>query len=158
MANRWPGSFANARLTSLVEEALAGRSRSAVGLATHYHTHAVSPAWAPRLAAVGIIGAHRFYRLPGSWGEARAFTAAYAGSEPLPRPTRILFPKATAASSGLGALTPFPTDAFASAPAASDVAAEPASDDLPPSTIREEYRHSGQWRDDAPAAFTRSTR
>ena len=142
----------------LAAEALAGRSPSGVGLATHYHTHAVSPAWAPRLAAVGVIGAHRFYRLPGSWGEAGAFTAAYAGSEPLPRPTRILFPRATTANAGLAGLAPFPTDAFVPAAPADDVAADPASDTPPPSTIREEYRHSGQWREDAPAALTRSTR
>jgi hypothetical protein len=138
----------------LAAEALAGRSRSSVGLATHYHTHQVSPAWAPRLTPVGSIGAHRFYQLPGLWGRAQAFTDDYAGSEPLPRPSRIIFPRERAAllvGPDMAASAAF---APAAAQRAAAEAAEPEADDLPPSTIREEFRHSGQWREDAPAAIT----
>ncbi len=143
-----------AQARRIAAEALAGRSVSAVGLATHYHTHAVSPAWAPRLTRIGAIGAHNFYRLPGRFGEAGAFAARYTGSEPLPRPTAILFPRRGLA--GLSAATISSSsdvlpanEAHASAPPylQTPAAAEP------PSTIREEYRHSGQWRADAPAAI-----
>ena len=34
-----------------------------------------------------VIGAHNFYRLPGLAGAPGAFSAAYAGSEPMPRPS-----------------------------------------------------------------------
>lgn len=37
-----------------------------VGGATHYHANYVSPYWAPSLIRVGKIGAHIFYRAPGS--------------------------------------------------------------------------------------------
>jgi spore germination cell wall hydrolase CwlJ-like protein len=30
-------------------------------LATHYHTHAVRPAWAKRMTPVAEIGNHKFY-------------------------------------------------------------------------------------------------
>ena len=52
-----------------------------VGQATHYHTDYVAPYWAPKLAKVKQIGAHIFYRWPGSWGRRAAFTGRYAGGE-----------------------------------------------------------------------------
>jgi spore germination cell wall hydrolase CwlJ-like protein len=140
-----------AQARRLAAEALAGRNESNVGLATHYHTHAVSPAWAPRLALIGSIGAHRFYRLPGAFGGAQAFTAAYTGNEPLPRPSRILFPRRVSAG-----LSDFVGTAVESSipQASASLPVEAIGEAPPPSTVREEYRHSGQWRDDAPAAIT----
>ncbi|WP_114953131.1 cell wall hydrolase [Sphingosinicella terrae] len=147
------GGIAWARARALAAEALAGRVHAAVGNSTHYHTHAVSPSWAPRLQPTLSIGAHAFYRLPGPAGETPAFTAAYAGSEPLPRPSAILFPRYAAAAP----TAPMATTATAARPAPipSDIAPDPRWEaaDLPESTIREEYRNSGQWRDDAPAAL-----
>ena len=40
---------------------LAGRGDAPVGNATHYHTTAIHPYWAPSLAKVTTIGAHIFY-------------------------------------------------------------------------------------------------
>ena len=143
-----------ARARVLAAEALAGRVHAPVGLSTHYHTWAVAPSWAPRLARTTAIGAHIFYRLPGAGGRPGAFDAVYAGSEPLPNPVRIFFGgrAAPAATPALAETTP-------SAPPGpalpSDIAPDPrwAAANLPESTIREEYRQSGQWRADAPAAI-----
>jgi len=45
---------------------LAGDFTPTIGGATHYHANYVSPYWAPSLVRVGQIGAHIFYRAPGS--------------------------------------------------------------------------------------------
>jgi hypothetical protein len=138
----------------IAAEALGGRTFDPVGLATHYHTSAVFPAWAPRLVKIAAIGAHNFYRLPGLAGAPGAFAEAYAGNEPLPRPAMTLFARpATAAAPTFAAAAIVPA-----APAApvSDIAPDPrwAPSNLPSSTVREEHAQSGQWRDDAPAAIT----
>jgi spore germination cell wall hydrolase CwlJ-like protein len=82
------GSLANApapaawrRARQIAAEALRGRVMAAVGEATHYHANYVAPYWAPKLAKVTQIGAHIFYRWPGSWGRPGAFTGRYAGGE-----------------------------------------------------------------------------
>lgn len=62
-----------ARATAAAERALAGTAASAVGTATHYHAYYVTPRWAARLQSAGRIGAHLFYRLPGTIGDAPAF-------------------------------------------------------------------------------------
>ncbi len=144
-----------ARARALAAEALAGRVYAPVGLSTHYHTHAVSPSWGPRLARTTVIGAHIFYRLPGAGGLPGAFNAAYAGTEPLPNPVRIFFgarPGAPAEAPAL-ALAALPAPPAPAIP--SDIPQDPrwTPTNLPESTIREEYRQSGQWRADAPAAI-----
>jgi len=146
-------AWARARL--LAAEALAGRSYAPVGTSTHYHTFEVSPHWAPGLERTVAIGAHRFYRLPGRWGEGGAFTAAYAGSEPFPRPSMTLV-RPRAAAPGLAALLAPSRAAGAPVAPPSDIPHDPrwTASDLPQSTVREEYRHSGQWRADAPASIT----
>ena len=45
---------------------LAGDFTPSVGGATHYHANYVAPYWASSLFRVGQIGAHIFYRAPGS--------------------------------------------------------------------------------------------
>lgn len=45
---------------------LAGDGTPLVGGATHYHANYVAPYWAPSLIRIGRIGAHIFYRAPGS--------------------------------------------------------------------------------------------
>ena len=42
------------------------------------------PDWAFRLAKAAVIGNHIFYRMPGAWGGAAAFSQAYRGREPSP--------------------------------------------------------------------------
>ncbi len=65
--------------------ALDGFVEKSVGAATHYHADYVVPYWAPRLAKIAKLGAHIFYRWPGSWGSTAAFTGRYIGepSDPL---------------------------------------------------------------------------
>jgi hypothetical protein len=148
--SRRPAGIAWARARTLAAEALAGRTYAGVGLSTHYHTHAVSPAWGPRLQKTIAIGAHQFYQLPGVGGG--TFAATYAGVEPLPRPSTLLVRRP--AGTGLAAFAP---TSFAAAPAIpSDIPQDPRweATNAPPSTVREEYQQSGQWRDDAPAAIT----
>ncbi|NLR71238.1 cell wall hydrolase [Novosphingobium sp. ERN07] len=74
------------RARRVAADALAGNVYAPVGLATHYHTTAVHPYWAPSLAFIGTIGAHRFYNWAGAAGKPSAFTARYAGSEPIAAP------------------------------------------------------------------------
>jgi hypothetical protein len=59
--------------------ALDGYVEKSVGAATHYHADYVAPYWAPQLAKIVQIGAHIFYRWPGSWGSTAAFTGRYIG-------------------------------------------------------------------------------
>lgn len=140
--------------------ALGGFVFAPVGLATHYHTTAIYPYWAPSLTPVGTIGAHRFYRFGGPAGQAGAFMASYAGGEPLPVrntsgalaplagdlgvPALPLPVIATGSAGGVGdgaAMGPSP--AALPAPAAS---AASQSQLFPQSgTIREEYAQSGTW-------------
>lgn len=74
------------RARRVAADALAGNVYAPVGLATHYHTTAVHPYWAPSLAFIGTIGAHRFYNWAGAAGKPSAFTARYAGREPIAAP------------------------------------------------------------------------
>lgn len=78
---RAPASAAWRRARQVATDALRGYVMESVGQATHYHADYVSPYWAPRLAKVKQIGAHIFYRWPGSWGRRAAFTGRYAGGE-----------------------------------------------------------------------------
>ena len=153
---RRPGGGAWDQARRLAGEALAGRTFAGVGLSTHYHTHAVFPSWAPRLLKTAVIGAHNFYRLPGTPGLPGAFNDRYAGSEPVPRPAAYL-PFSRPAPLDLAALAPAgAAQVRAAVTMPSDIAQDPrwAASNLPESTVRDEYRQSGQWRDDAPAAVT----
>ncbi len=55
-------SAAWAEARKVAARTLAGVIVANVGAATHYHTTAVSPAWAPRMARVAQVGVHIFYR------------------------------------------------------------------------------------------------
>ncbi|HEX8057167.1 MAG TPA: cell wall hydrolase [Novosphingobium sp.] len=74
------------RAEAVARDALSGYVYAPVGLATHYHTVAVHPYWAPTLTYLGTIGAHRFYRFGGAAGAPSTFRFAYAGGEPLAQP------------------------------------------------------------------------
>lgn len=68
----------------IATELFAGAVYAPVGNATHYHTRAVRPYWAPSLHKSAVVGAHIFYRWRGSAGEAAAFRQRHGGLEPSP--------------------------------------------------------------------------
>jgi spore germination cell wall hydrolase CwlJ-like protein len=74
------------RAMRVAADALAGRVFAPVGLATHYHTYAVTPSWNRQLVMTAAIGAHFFHRWQGWWGTPAAFTQRYRGGEPMPGP------------------------------------------------------------------------
>lgn len=91
-----PGAWRTAQ--QIAEEALAGHVAKSVGAATHYHADYVAPRWAPMLAKVSKLGAHIFYRWPGSWGQPAAFTGRYIGEPRDPatmRPAVVVRPGET---------------------------------------------------------------
>ena len=83
---RVPSKFFWERARGVAAQALSGYVESSVGLATHYHTNAVHPYWAPSLHFITTIGAHRFYSMTGRAGDSSTFRFAYAGGEPLAAP------------------------------------------------------------------------
>jgi len=87
--------------------ALNGYVMKQVGDATHYHTMWVVPYWQPSVVKLTQIGAHIFYRWPGTLGLPSAFRMQYAGNEDAPPP-----------------IPGFVGDAEAAAQAAKDVAAQ----------------------------------
>jgi hypothetical protein len=74
------------RAEAVARAALSGYVYAPAGLATHYHTIAVNPYWAPSLNYLQTIGAHRFYSFKGPAGRPGAFRFAYLGGEPLAAP------------------------------------------------------------------------
>lgn len=83
---RAPSRAGWTRAARIAAEALGGRVFAPVGLATHYHTQAVWPAWGRSLAMTNVIGAHIFHRWRGRYGEPSAFSRPYSGREPAPGP------------------------------------------------------------------------
>jgi spore germination cell wall hydrolase CwlJ-like protein len=80
---RVPSVTGWARARQVASGALAGLVYSPVGWATHYHANYVVPYWASSLVKTATVGAHIFYRWNNGWGLPRAFTARYAGGEPI---------------------------------------------------------------------------
>jgi hypothetical protein len=83
---RIPSRAGWARAARIAATALSGYVFSPVGLATHYHTYAVTPAWNRTLVMTDAIGAHFFHRWKGFWGTPLAFRQRYVGREPLAGP------------------------------------------------------------------------
>jgi len=77
----WIEPYAWDRARSIAEAALRGDVYRPVGLALNYHTTAIRPYWAPSLIPQITVGAHIFYRQPGS-GTAEAFNQAPSDYEP----------------------------------------------------------------------------
>ncbi len=73
--------YAWERARRIAAAALHGSVYRPVGLATNYHTTAIRPYWAPSLVPQVIVGAHIFYRRPGS-DTVEAFSQAPSGDEP----------------------------------------------------------------------------
>jgi spore germination cell wall hydrolase CwlJ-like protein len=55
-------SLAWNRARDIAARALSGALRGEIGSATHFHTTAVSPGWAPQMLRVANVGTHVFYR------------------------------------------------------------------------------------------------
>ncbi len=86
------------RAQQVAAAALDGEVFAPVGMATFYHTYAVTPRWNRAMVMTGTFGAHFFHRWKGGWGTPAAFTQAYRGSEPAPGPhARAERPAMTAA-------------------------------------------------------------
>lgn len=126
---------------------LAGQVFAPVGLATHYHTYAVTPAWNRTLVMTDAIGAHFFHRWKGYWGTAAAFNRPYRGGEPetatpAPLPT-IVSTAAPLPAEGGNIAAPAP----AIQPTHSESGAalrDAASDNLPKSEILDRWKDSGK--------------
>lgn len=83
---RLPLRTAWMRAARAASAALAGYVYAPIGLATHYHTYAVTPSWNRSLVMTDVVGAHFFHRWKGYWGTAAAFRQSYQGGEPMPGP------------------------------------------------------------------------
>ena len=106
-AARIPARDGWARSARNAAAILAGQVFAPVGLATHYHTYAVTPAWNRTLVMTDAVGAHFFHRWKGYWGTAAAFGRIYRGGEPqpaLPAPPALVTPPPPVAT----ALAPAP--------------------------------------------------
>ncbi|MCW3836418.1 cell wall hydrolase [Sphingomonas canadensis] len=123
------------RAERVAQAALDGGVFGPVGLATFYHTYAVTPKWNRAMVMTGTFGAHFFHRWKGGWGTAAAFTQPYRGREPAPGPHAPLAPEKAEA-------------AALSAPAAAPPAAAPAKPAKAPETPRAQiqpaYADSGR--------------
>ena len=154
------GSMARVPMRSAYERArraawaaLNGVVFAGAGMATHYHTYAVTPSWGKTLVMTGVYGAHFFHRWKGWWGTPAAFRQGYSGIEPVPGPhPRAGQPLVIAA---VGVMPPAAVrDARAlSTPAANIVAehrdsgtllARYAGDALPGSTVLDKWKDSGK--------------
>ena len=140
---RAPARAAWTRAARVAAAALAGYVYAPVGLATHYHTYAVTPAWNRTLVMTAAVGAHFFHRWKGYWGTAAAFTQRYAGVEPLPGPLRAAAMEPVA----IEVTPPAPLAPLPAAPAPRPVATAPADldDHLPPaSQVLDKWKDSGK--------------
>ncbi len=82
--SRTPAVKGWSRAAQVAAAALSGGVYAPVGLATHYHSFAVAPAWNRAMVMTDMVGAHLFHRWKGYWGTAAAMRRAYAGEEMLP--------------------------------------------------------------------------
>lgn len=85
---RVPSRFFWQRAMGVAQAALSGYVEPSVGLATHYHTIAVHPAWDRDMNHLRTIGAHMFFRWKSRAGDASNFRFAYFGNEPVAAPHR----------------------------------------------------------------------
>jgi hypothetical protein len=81
MARR-PSAEAWIRFRGIAQAMLKGLVYPPVGLATHYHTDWVLPAWSARLDKVRVEGTHLFFRYTGYWGTPAAYRGNATGTEP----------------------------------------------------------------------------
>jgi len=152
---RVPARAAWVRAARAAGMALAGYVYAPVGLATHYHTYAVTPAWNRSMVMTDVVGAHFFHRWKGYWGTSAAFNQRYAGGEPVPGPHMFVQPIAPPTPQMIAAATagavsvPVPATVVATIiyakPATPAPAIPAASDTLPPeSEILDRWKDSGK--------------
>ena len=143
---RVPSRAGWARAARVGAAALAGYVYAPVGLATHYHTYAVTPAWNRSLVMTDVVGAHFFHRWKGYWGTAAAFTQRYRGGEPTPGPRLAV---AAPVMAGADVASPTPVGQATVSPAIREpgvaaVAPDP-EDRLPPaSEVLDKWKDSGK--------------
>lgn len=152
---RVPSRSGWARAQSVALAALAGFVYRPVGLATHYHTHAVNPYWASSLAYIGSIGAHRFYRWKGNAGQAAAFTNIYTGGERIgattspgyvPAPGSGVTPAVPPPNSAIGVGNAAEGKVGSAPPRPTAPVGEPAPAGPPQSgDVKPEFQNSGRW-------------
>jgi hypothetical protein len=86
MLRRTPSAEAWQAARRIATEMLLGQVDPTVGLATHYHTDWVSPAWDRSMDKVAVVRTHLFYR----WRGTQVFEMRHTGSEPdIPMLSRI---------------------------------------------------------------------
>ena len=134
------------RSRRVAARALSGDVFAPVGLATHYHTYAVTPSWNRALVMTGVFGAHFFHRWKGWWGTPAAFTDRYIGMEPAPGPLRPLPAPPTLEAVPVPTV-PLVPPSFVAPPtpiASATPVAEP-KDTLPPeSQVLDKWKDSGK--------------
>lgn len=153
---RVPARTGWARAARHAAMALAGYVYAPVGLATHYHTYAVTPGWNRSLVMTDVVGVHLFHRWKGYWGTRTAFRQAYRGGEPVPGPHQpLILPPTAVTPTVIAVAAPLPvapvTNAVQVRPAYADsgsyvaVPAAKARDTLPPaSTVLDRWKDSGK--------------
>ncbi len=152
---RVPARTAWVRAARAAGMALAGYVYAPVGLATHYHTYAVTPAWNRSLVMTDVVGAHFFHRWKGFWGTSAAFSQRYVGGEPVPgphmpvEPLMPVTPQMIAAATAGAVAVPVPAAPVVAMAQAKPVSATPvapvATDMLPPeSQILDRWKDSGK--------------
>jgi len=140
---RMPSRAGWARAMRVAGDMLSGQVQANVGMATHYHTYAVTPSWNRSLVMTAAIGAHFFHRWQGYWGTPAAFSKSYVGGEPWPgphaRPTipDVYAPTLASAAAAVAGASP----AQLSAPVAPALAPPTAL-----AAIQPAYRESGMPR------------
>ncbi len=136
---RAPNRIAWQRARRVAMAALGGAVYAPVGLATHYHTLAVHPAWSSTLKPVAVIGAHIFYRWQGVAGLPSAFSARYTGLEIQSGPAPRLLAPNLPDIAGMKTMIP-----VSNATPQPQIPQGGVTDTLPESTIRPEYRNTGR--------------
>lgn len=143
------------RAARVAASALSGSVFAPVGMATHYHTYAVTPSWNRSLVMTGVYGAHFFHRWKGWWGTSAAFRQAYHGNEPFPGPhpgavaavvpavTTALPPPIKVDPAIAAPPTPIQTIQPAYAQSGTPLASQARSDD-PESQILDKWKDSGK--------------
>ncbi|WP_033923321.1 cell wall hydrolase [Sphingomonas sp. 37zxx] len=131
------------RAQRVAASALNGSVFAAVGMATHYHTYAVTPSWNRSLVMTGVEGAHFFHRWKGYWGTPAAFQDRYFGGEPVPGPLRKLDPAVPVVLAQTVVTDTLPTAAVAGA-TQPDHTESGAAVVEPESQILDRWKDSGQ--------------
>lgn len=89
---RVPPLAAMGRARSRANDMLRGRVATEVGLATHYHTDWVHPAWSAQLEKIARVGTHLFFRWGNGWGTPSAMRQKPSPTEPVVAKLAPLFP------------------------------------------------------------------